>query len=106
MTARDKSGLSEDRPAIRQADAGVAAASRQPAPIVQRLSSHRDRVNLAIKGLRAEHKDLISKRDELRRHTEALERGFAHHLEDIEATLSLYESGLNPLAAGQCDKRS
>lgn len=101
MAAHDKSELSGGRPAIRQANAGIVAAPRQPAPAVQRLSSHRDRVNLAIKGLKAELNELISRRDELRRHTEALERGFAHHLEDIDATLSLYESGLHPLAAGQ-----
>lgn len=78
-----------------QAIAAVVDASKQVAPMVQRLATHRDRIDLAIKELESERFEIISQRDHLRRQAEAVENGFAMHLEDIEATLKLYEEGLN-----------
>lgn len=82
---------------LQQAEAAITEASKQAAPMVQRLSSHRDRVDLAVKELESERFELISRRDQLRRQSEALEQGFTLHLDDIEATLRMYESGLNSI---------
>lgn len=78
-----------------EAEAAIMAASRETAPMVGRLATHRDRIDLAIKELESERFELISRRDHLRRQAEAVEAGFAMHIEDIEATLKLYEGGLN-----------
>lgn len=80
------------------AEAAIIAASRETAPMVQRLASHRDKIDLAIKELESERFELISRRDHLRRQAEAVEAGFAMHIEDIEATLRLYERGLNSVS--------
>lgn len=102
MTAHNTSDLPVNPAADPQAEAAAGnSAPKQPAPMIQRLSAHRKRINLAIKELETERDEVIARRDELRRQTEAVERGFAHHLEDIEATLKLYESGLNSLAVSQ-----
>lgn len=69
----------------------------QDAPMVQRLATHRDRIDLAVKELESERFDLISRRDNLRRQVEAVEQGLTMHIEDIEATMRLYEGGLNSL---------
>lgn len=73
-------------------------AAKQTAPMVQRLSSHRERIDLAIKELESERFEMLSRRDHLRRQAEALEQGFALHLNDIDATLKMYEDGLNSVA--------
>ena len=78
-----------------QAVEALVAAAKQSAPMVQRLATHRDRIDLAIKELESERFEIISQRDHLRRQSEAVENGFAMHLADIEATLTLYEQGLN-----------
>jgi len=80
-----------------EAEAAIIAASKAEAPMVQRLGTHRDRIDLAIKELESERFELISRRDHLRRQAEAVEAGFALHIEDIEATLKLYEGGMNSL---------
>lgn len=80
-----------------EAEAAIIEASKQAAPMVQRLSTHRDRIDLAIKELESERFELISRRDHLRRQAEAVEQGFSMHIEDIEATLKLYERGLNSI---------
>lgn len=77
------------------AEGVIAEAAKQTTTMVQRLSSHRDRIDLAVKELESERFELTSRRDHIRRQAEAIEMGFAMHLEDIEATLKLYESGLN-----------
>lgn len=74
-------------------------AAQQSAPMVQRLASHRDRFDLAIKELESERFDLISRRDNIRRLAEAVETGLTDHINDIEATMKLYEGGLNSLPA-------
>lgn len=80
------------------AEAALVEAAKQPAPMVQRFASHRDRIDLAVKELESERFELISRRDHLRRQAEAVEQGFAMHLEDIEATIKLYEDGLNTVS--------
>lgn len=101
MTARAKADLKIVDVAQQQAETAILEAAKQSLPIVQRLSSHRDRVDLAVKELESERFDLISRRDHLRRQAEAVEQGFAMHLEDIEATLRMYEGGLNSIALGE-----
>ncbi len=81
-----------------QAETAIMEAAKQTAPMVQRLSSHRERIDLAIKELESERFEMISRRDHLRRQAEALEQGFALHLNDIESTLKMYEDGLNSVA--------
>jgi len=101
MTARAKADLKVVDVTQHQAEAAIAEAAKQALPMVQRLSSHRDRIDLAVKELESERFELISRRDHLRRQAEALEQGFAMHLEDIEATLRLYEGGLNTIAMSE-----
>lgn len=81
-----------------EAEAALLEAAKASAPMVQRLSTHRDRIDLAIKELESERFELISRRDHLRRQAEAVEAGFALHIEDIELTLKLYEGGLNSVS--------
>lgn len=83
---------------IDQAEAEFHAASgQQTAPMVQRLATHRDKIDLAVKELESERFDLISRRDNLRRQYEAIESGMNMHIADIEQTMRLYEGGLNAL---------
>ena len=86
----------ENDPQLSEAE--ILEASKQTAPMVQRFATHRDRIDLAIKELESERFELISRRDHLRRQAEAVEQGFAMHIDDIEATLKLYEGGLNAIA--------
>ena len=79
-------------------EAVILDAAKETAPMVQRLATHRDRVDLAVKELESERFELQSRRDHLRRQAEAVEQGFAMHLADIEATLKLYEGGLNSIS--------
>ncbi len=84
---------------LEAAEAAVVAASKaETAPMVGRLATHRDRIDLAIKELESERFELISRRDHLRRQAEAVEIGFNMHITDIEATLALYEGGLNSVS--------
>ncbi|HEV7346319.1 MAG TPA: hypothetical protein VGN60_11890 [Devosia sp.] len=94
MAARSRT----DQKVVDKTDAEVVAAAKelakQTAPMVQRLASHRERFDLAIKELESERSAILSRRDHLRRQMEAVEAGFAIHLEDIEATLRMYEYGI------------
>jgi hypothetical protein len=99
MTTRSKTTLKIVQPEIEQVEAILQEAARQAAPMVQRLATHRDRIDLALKELESERFDLISRRDLLRRQVEAVEQGLAMHIDDIEATMRLYEGGLNTLPA-------
>src|SRR5690606_8590050 len=93
-----KSKLALISPDVDQAEAEfLAGAGKQSAPMVQRLATHRDRIDLAIKELESERFDLVSRRDNLRRQAEAVEAGLTMHIDDIEQTLRLYEGGLNSL---------
>jgi hypothetical protein len=78
-------------------EAVIQEVGKQAAPMVQRLATHRDRIDLAVKELESERFDLISRRDLLRRQVEAVEQGLNMHIEDIEATMRLYEAGINAL---------
>lgn len=98
MAMRTKTDLTIVDEEHQQAETAIMEAAKQTAPMVQRLSSHRERIDLAIKELESERFEMISRRDHLRRQAEALEQGFALHLNDIEATLKMYEDGLNSVA--------
>lgn len=99
MTTRsNKSNLKIVQPEIEQMEAVMQEAAKQTAPMVQRLAAHRDRIDLAVKELESERFELLSRRDLVRRQAEAVEQGLTMHIEDIEATMRLYESGLNSLA--------
>lgn len=80
-------------PETEQVESLLTDLAKQSAPMVQRLATHRDRIDLAVKELESERFDLISRRDLLRRQVEAVEQGLAMHIADIEATMKLYESG-------------
>lgn len=95
MTSRSKVSLKIVQPEFEQLEAVIQEISKQAAPMVQRLATHRDRIDLAVKELESERFDLISRRDLLRRQVEAVEQGLNMHIEDIEATMRLYETGLN-----------
>lgn len=99
MTVRSKASLKILQPEIDEVEAVLQDAAKQTAPMVQRLATHRDRIDLAVKELESERFDLISRRDLLRRQVEAVEQGLALHIADIEATMRLYEGGLNALPA-------
>ena len=79
----------------------LASAAAQSGPMVQRLASHRDKIDLVVKELEGERYDLTARRDLVRRQAEAVEVGLTMHIEDIEATLALYAGGLNSLSGGQ-----
>ena len=98
-TSRSKTTLKIVQPEIEQVEAILQEAAKQSAPMVQRLATHRDRIDLAVKELESERFELISRRDLLRRQVEAVEQGLAMHIDDIEATIRLYEAGLNTLPA-------
>lgn len=100
MTVRTKTDLKIVDEEHQQAEAVLMEAAKQAAPMVQRLASHRDRIDLAVKELESERFELISRRDHLRRQAQAVEEGFALHIQDIEATLKMYEGGLNSVAMG------
>lgn len=103
MTTKAKTGLkivSDEH--LEQAEAALAeTAAAQTAPVVQRLGTHRDRIDLAVKELESERFELLSRRDLIRRQTEAVEQALSMHIDDIEATLRLYETGLNSLPQPQ-----
>jgi hypothetical protein len=97
MTTRAKTALKIVDADHQHMEEAILEASKQAAPMVQRLAIHRDRIDLAIKELESERFELISRRDLLRRQAEAVDHGFSVHIEDIEATLKLYEGGLNSI---------
>jgi hypothetical protein len=97
MTMRSKTALKIVQPELEQMEAIILETAKQTAPMVQRLASHRDRIDLAIKELESERFELLSRRDLLRRQAEAVDNGFTMHINDIEATMKLYEGGLNSL---------
>jgi exonuclease VII small subunit len=83
---------------LSEAEATFTEAAKQSAPIIQRLATHRDRIDLAVKELESERFDLISRRDLFRRQAEAVETGLTMHINDIEETMALYERGMAGLA--------
>lgn len=98
MTVRNKTALKIVQPELEQMEAVIQEAAKQSAPMVQRLSTHRDRIDLAIKELESERFEMLSRRDMFRRQAEAVEAGLTMHIEDIEATMRLYEGGIQSLA--------
>jgi len=101
MAARAKSDTQTSMDINNQAMDAFLEAAQQAAPMVQRFASHRDRFDLAIKELENERFEIVSRGDHLRRQIEAVESGFAVHLEDIESTLRMYENGINALGLPQ-----
>lgn len=80
-------------PEIAQSEEAINDMAKQSAPMVQRLATHRDRMDLAIKELESERFELMSRRDLVRRQAEAVDQGLTQHIADIEATIKLYEGG-------------
>lgn len=101
MAGRAKTDLKIIDTGQQEAEALLSEAAKQSAPMVQRLATHRDRIDLAVKELESERFELISRRDHLRRQAEAVEQGFALHLDDIEATLRMYEGGLDSIQTSE-----
>nr|WP_314256484.1 hypothetical protein [uncultured Devosia sp.] len=102
MTVRNsKTALKIVQPELEQMEAVLQEAAKQAAPMVQRLASHRDRIDQAIKELESERFELMSRRDMFRRQAEAVEQGLTMHIDDIEATMRLYEGGLQSLTTTQ-----
>lgn len=102
MTTRAKTSLKIVKPEVEQLEElehVIQQAAKQTAPMVQRLATHRDRIDMAIKELESERFELLSRRDLMRRQAEAVEQGLNMHIDDIEATMKLYESGINSLPA-------
>ena len=97
MTVRNKTSLKIVQPELEQMEAVIQEAAKQSAPMVQRLASHRDRIDMAIKELESERFELLSRRDMFRRQAEAVEAGLTMHIDDIEATMRLYEGGIQSL---------
>lgn len=97
MTVRNKTSLKIVQPELEQMEAVIQDAAKQAAPMVQRLASHRDRIDMAIKELESERFELLSRRDMFRRQAEAVEAGLTMHIDDIEATMRLYEGGIQSL---------
>jgi hypothetical protein len=83
--------------ALEQTVSAAVGTDAETAPLVQRLATHRDRVYMAIMALESEKFELQSRRDYMRQQLEAVDEGFAVHIRDIEATLQMYEAGLNSL---------
>jgi chromosome segregation ATPase len=81
-----------------QSNAAINEAGREAAPMLKRASVHRDRIDQAIRELESERSELQTRLDHLRRQFEAAEQGLAHQIADVEATLKLYEHGLNSVA--------
>lgn len=71
--------------------------SEAQAPMIQRLGSHRDRLDLELKSLEGERFELSNRREQLRRQYEAADSGLAMHLADIDATISMYVAALGSL---------
>ena len=97
MTVRQKTSLKIVQPELEQMETVLQEAAKQSAPMVQRLATHRDRIDMALKELESERFELLSRRDLFRRQAEAVEQGLSMHIDDIEATMRLYESGFNSL---------
>lgn len=86
-------------PEIAAAEAAMTNMAKEAAPMLQRHAAHRDRIDLAVKELESERFELISRRDQVRRLAEAVEQGLTQHIDDIEATIRLYEGGTNAAGA-------
>ena len=97
MTVRQKTSLKIVQPELEQMETVLQEAAKQSAPMVQRLATHRDRIDMVLKELESERFELLSRRDMFRRQAEAVEQGLTMHIDDIEATMNLYESGFQSL---------
>jgi len=69
----------------------------QTSVMMERLSQHRDAFDQSIKALEGERYELVSRLDLARRQFEAMETAINLHLADIDASLSLFGSGINSI---------
>jgi hypothetical protein len=67
----------------------------EKAPMLVRVTAHRERIEQAVSDLESEKFELLSRLEHLHRQFYALEQGFNVQIADIEQTLKLYENGLN-----------
>lgn len=75
----------------------LAETGSQTAVIVQRLGTHRDSMDMALRALEGERADMVARRDNMRRQYEAADAGFSVHIEDVDKAISLYMNGLSSL---------
>jgi 16S rRNA U1498 N3-methylase RsmE len=97
MTTKPKTNLKIVQPDLEQMEAVVTEAAQQSGPMVQRLATHRDRFDMALKELDREEADLVARRDLLQRQADAALSGLNMHIEDVRAVKALYTGGLNAL---------
>lgn len=100
MTAKPKTALKIVEADLSQMEAVVIEAAQQSAPMVNRVGSAENDVKLRLNILVRERDDFMDRQTLLRRQFEAADAGLAAQIEDIEATMRLYEGGLNSLTAG------
>ena len=92
---RARSDLNNADAAKPQTDMVTTEVTKETAPMVHRVSAHRSRLSQIVKELESERFELRSRLEQLRRQADAVDQGFSHQIADIEATLKLYENGLN-----------
>jgi predicted RNase H-like nuclease (RuvC/YqgF family) len=69
--------------------------TREASLTVHRVSAHRSRLSQIVKELESEKFELTARLEQLRKQADAVDQGFNQQIEDVEATLRLYEHGLN-----------
>lgn len=94
MTTKPKTDTAKN-----EIEAVIAEATQITAPVIERLSTHRERVAQAVRELEGDRYTLVSQRDTLTRAYEAAMAGISSHIQDVENCLELYERGLNGLPA-------
>lgn len=82
-----------------EVEAVIAEATQITAPVIERLSTHRERVAQAVRELEGDRFTLVSQRDTLTRAYEAAMSGIGQHIQDVDLCLALYENGMNSLPA-------
>lgn len=76
-------------------DVAATESAKEPALTVQRVSAHRSRLSQIVQELESEKLELKGRLEQLRRQAAIVEQGFDEQIADVEATLRLYEHGLN-----------
>ena len=101
MARRKQSGAKVGPTVGNPAEASLVTSSDRTVPILHRFSSHRTFIDLAMKALERDRVDLITKRDQLRLQTSAVDHLFAQQLAEIDAALGMYQGGLDSSAISQ-----
>lgn len=94
MTTKPKTDTAKN-----EIEAVIAEATQITAPVIERLSTHRERVAQTGRELEGDRYTLVSQRDALTRAYEAAMAGIGHHIQDVDLCLALYENGMNSLPA-------